>query len=1000
MSPTGIRPPYAPSIIAQFIRNGALPLLVAGAASTAIAQQQATTSATGQVVAGERLSAYLARQPKTENAYYAGLQWQVPQERVRQQALQQQLVLQAASFRRFPRLVTWLQRQSATGRVALGVPDERWLFANPSEDPVLQTGQSVVLPVRPNTVTVVLENGEICQVPHRAGALAWQYLAACTSRSDANQRDRAWITQPDGQQLTYGISLWNAEAQMPPAPGSWIWAPTRNSDIPEEFSERMAAYLATQGVATDGIGRTTAALTEDGETPTRRSRDLPVTSSDFGEIGLLQTPTSRMAEEGDIRFTLSRISPYTRATLMFQPLEWLEGGFRYADISDRPYGVVNPNQSYKDKSIDFKVRLWQESRWLPQLAVGVRDLGGTGLFSGEYVVSNKRTGNFDWSVGLGWGYLGARGNLSNPFSLLSDKFSTRPTTSGTGEASFSTFFRGRTSLFGGVQWHTPYEPLILKLEYDGNDYKSDRAGNPINASSPLNIGAVYRVNKYMDVSAAFERGNKIMLGVTFRNSLATAYTPKPFDPPPVPANVAPRDVSGTTKWNETAADLVEQTSWPVQAIAQQDKTLHVNVEDSGSTYRKERLERTIAVLNRDAPASVQYFAIDFTHHGLLLDTQRINRKDWVTRHVEAHYPTEFGNRGLPYSPWRMQGDVSELAIQNQREKDTQKPTPSKYTLTTPPVTPTAANSEQQVLWTGEEDRFRGGFTPSFWQSFGGPDTFLLYQVGVRASAEYRITPRTWLSGSANLRLIDNYDKFQYTAPSRLPRVRTYMREYAVTERLTLANLQLTHARQLTPNQFAMVYGGLLEPMFAGVGGEWLYRPVASRWAFGIDVNRVKQRDFEQRFSMRDYNVNTGHATFYWDTGWQGINASLSAGQYLAGDRGATVMLSKRFKNGVLLGAWATKTNVSAAQFGEGSFDKGMFVTIPFDLMLPKSTITNGTFLYTPLTRDGGAKLARSWQLYSMTSTRDASAFKYEPDMARQREIKPSETGQDYLWPSR
>ena len=103
---------------------------------------------------------------------------------------------------------------------------------------------------------------------------------------------------------------------------------------------------------------------------------------------------------------------------------------------------------------------------------------------------------------------------------------------------------------------------------------------------------------------------------------------------------------------------------------------------------------------------------------------------------------------------------------------------------------------------------------------------------------------------------------------------------------------------------------------------------------------------------------------------------------------------------MLLGAWATKTNVSSAQFGEGSFDKGMFVTIPFDLMLPKSTVTNGTFVYTPLTRDGGAKLSRSWQLYSITSTRDAKAFTYAPSVNPQKTLESPETGRDILWPSR
>ena len=191
--------------------------------------------------------------------------------------------------------------------------------------------------------------------------------------------------------------------------------------------------------------------------------------------------------------------------------------------------------------------------------------------------------------------------------------------------------------------------------------------------------------------------------------------------------------------------------------------------------------------------------------------------------------------------------------------------------------------------------------PSFWQSFGGPDAFMLYQLGMQANGEWRFTPRTWISGSANLRLLDNYDKFKYTAPSNLPRVRTNVREYVTQSRLTIDNLQLTHAQALGKNNFVSIYGGFLESMYAGVGAEWLYRPLGSRLAFGMDINHVRQRGFKQDFSLRDYQVSTGHASIYWDTGWNQVLAKLSIGQYLAKDKGATLDLSRTFNTGVTMG---------------------------------------------------------------------------------------------------
>jgi membrane-associated phospholipid phosphatase len=87
-------------------------------------------------------------------------------------------------------------------------------------------------------------------------------------------------------------------------------------------------------------------------------------------------------------------------------------------------------------------------------------------------------------------------------------------------------------------------------------------------------------------------------------------------------------------------------------------------------------------------------------------------------------------------------------------------------------------------------------------------------------------------------------------------------------------------------------------------------------------------------------------------------------------------IKRVFSNGIALGAWATKTNVSADQFGEGSFDKGIYVSIPFDVMLPRSTAGSGTIAWNPLTRDGGARLNRAFGLYDLTRQRDSRALQW------------------------
>ena len=180
------------------------------------------------------------------------------------------------------------------------------------------------------------------------------------------------------------------------------------------------------------------------------------TQNDFGGVGLLQTPTARMAPAGELSLNANRTDPYSRYSLSLQPLDWLEGTFRYTAISNIDYGPASVNgQSYKDKAVDVKVRLWQESHWLPEVALGFLDVGGTGLFSSEYFVANKRYKDLDFSVGVAWGYLGNRGDFENPLGYLDDRFDTRPTSDTAGDVNTSSYFRGRPGLFGDVSYQTP-----------------------------------------------------------------------------------------------------------------------------------------------------------------------------------------------------------------------------------------------------------------------------------------------------------------------------------------------------------------------------------------------------------------------------------------------------------------------------------------------------------------------------------------------------------------
>jgi len=106
---------------------------------------------------------------------------------------------------------------------------------------------------------------------------------------------------------------------------------------------------------------------------------------------------------------------------------------------------------------------------------------------------------------------------------------------------------------------------------------------------------------------------------------------------------------------------------------------------------------------------------------------------------------------------------------------------------------------------------------------------------------------------------------------------------------------------------------------------------------------------------------------YYDSPWYDISLSAHVGRFLAGDTGVSFLASRTFDSGVRVGLWATLTDVPAEVFGEGSFDKGFYISIPFELFLTESSTRRGLFAFRPITRDGGARLGMEGRLHGIVS---------------------------------
>lgn len=665
---------------------------------------------------------------------------------------------------------------------------------------------------------------------------------------------------------------------------------------------------------------------------------------DFGGVGLLQTPTARMAPLGWLAMKYGRVDPYEHYTFSAQPFEWAEAGFRYTEVRNRVVAASTTGQDFIDKGVDLKLRIADEGRFMPALAVGFQDLGGTGLFAGEYLVANKRWHDLDFSIGLGWGYLALGSNFSNPLGELADRFENRSddgaNPDGGGDFNFQEMFTGPVGVFGGVQYRTPIKGLFLQLEYDGNDYRNEPLGNTFERDSRVNAGLRYKPNETITLTAAWERGDTAMLGISVNLDLPGLTQGKSDSPE---AAVGPAPDRSTRNWDAVAQDLKTNAGIDASRILIEDDVLLVEGEAIKYRAMPKAELRANRILHNVTQADVTEFRYRWISQGLYL------REDVLPREP------------LPDTPY-LDSDIPSFEEADYRHGVYSQDVPSEA----------VDRPEGRTVFERSPREFDWSLSPGYNQNIGGPDGYF-YQIFARLSATWRTDSHGWLSGSVAVDIDNNFDELEYIAPSELPRVRTFIGSYIGSTDVGIYNLQYNRTARLGGDWFGLAYAGILELMYSGVGGEILYRPFNSPLAVGMDVNYVRQREFEQGFGLRDYSVVTGHVTAYVDTGIEDILAKVSVGRYLARDWGVTLDFSREFESGISIGAYATFTD-AGDDFGEGSFDKGIYLRIPFDSFFTSHSRDHAQLTWQPLTRDGGARLARRQTLYSITGERDLGDY--------------------------
>ncbi len=655
------------------------------------------------------------------------------------------------------------------------------------------------------------------------------------------------------------------------------------------------------------------------------AHDLPPGYNNFGVPGFIETPNAHSAPDADLAFSFSRFAGQTRSTLTFQASPRLSASFRYAAIDNvrSPNGVVYDD--VLDRSFSLRYRLSDETDYLPALAVGLDDFAGTGIYSAEYLVATKALNpSLSLTAGIGWGRLAGVGGFDNP---LGGRFTDRSKQDvGQGGAlRGNNLFKGDAAFFGGIDWQlTDQLGLVAEYSSDALDYQD--SGN-FDRRSPVNVALRYAPRDDVQISAQYLHGSTLAAHFAYVVNPATSPSGGGYAPGPVPVvplrAVAPSDTA-------IAAKLADE-GLRLHAISRHPGRIRVEVVNL--TYRApaQAIGRTARVLAAHAPADLRYFDIALVAQGVAGPVMRLSRAD-MTQY-------EFALEG-----------AATLLSTTQIDAPATRPMPVAQPI------------------------FNWGISPYITPNIFDPDDPLRADIGLALDASWSPVPGVVIAGTLRQRVAGNLDQATRMSDSVLPRVRS---EFALYDRegdLDLIDLTAAWYAQPSPAVTTRLTVGLLEEMFGGVSAELLWSPDDIQLAFGLELNHVWQRGFESDLGFRDYDVTTGHGSIYWDMG-AGYHTRLDAGRYLAGDWGSTIALSREFRNGWSVGAFATFTDVSFEDFGEGSFDKGITISVPVSWLSGRPSRDSVDRTIRPVTRDGGARLHVEGRLHDLTRELGADAIR-------------------------
>lgn len=648
--------------------------------------------------------------------------------------------------------------------------------------------------------------------------------------------------------------------------------------------------------------------------------------------GYFNMPSARMPMPGDFAVGAAIVKPYDIYGINFQVFQRMELCLNY-----RVYkGIVEHNfgnegfgdDAERTGNVKLAVLTLQDGfPMLPEISVGIEDFIGTKRFNSKYIVATKQF--LDWNIECTLGY--GKGRIKG--------------------------------FFGGVAW-SPFRhfkiPLLKDIsflaEYDAINYKKHIHEHPSGrkVKSRLNGGFTFVGWDIFQFSLSSVRGTEVAASASLRYPIGTTtgIFPKvndatvyksPVDTEPLGVIRTERDFA-----QEIAYALSDQgLDLFIAAIGYDEegnKELYLKIINN--RYREERVvrDRIQHVLAALTPSDITTILVIVEADALPCQAYRFRNEDLLR--------------------WR-QGIISDFELETLAPMREATPFASEYDAA-------RIFKRSKPIWT---------FTirPRLLTLFGSTSGKFKYNIAAVASPEGYVFDQIYYKFQASYSIKSSMQGLggpDRANPSRELIVRTDTLKYFHTNSFSMEQAFLQRGWNLGKGWYYRFALGYFEPAYGGAATEFLYYPVNSRWAIGVQFASVLKRHYHganfrtSTLQLRgDKYVKVPFVgiqyflDFYYDHKPLNVDILISAGQFLAKDKGARIDIGRYFKSGLRFSVWCTFTNGHDKVNGHTYFDKGFAFSIPLDMFLKQSSRNYIGYAMAAWLRDVGARAETGKKLY-------------------------------------